>query len=111
MSMHSGDDGEYAVVWPRAPRTAKLTRLAERYDTLRGKTIAQLWDYIFRGDEIFPLLEVELARTADVCSRCVLHFWRPSMKWRETGRLSGSGSGTCSGRPDAGAATAAKSAD
>jgi hypothetical protein len=62
MSMHSGDDGEYAVVWPRAPRTAKLTRLAERYDTLRGKTIAQLWDYIFRGDEIFPLLEVELAR-------------------------------------------------
>jgi hypothetical protein len=45
MSMHNGDDGEYAVVWPRAPRTAKLTRLAERYDTLRGKTNAQLWDY------------------------------------------------------------------
>lgn len=62
MSTQNGERGEYAVVWPRSPRTAKLTRLAERYDTLRGKTIAQLWDYIFRGDEIFPILEEELAR-------------------------------------------------
>jgi hypothetical protein len=62
MSTYNGDSTEYAVVWPRAPRTVKLIRLAERNDSLRGKTIAQLWDYIFRGDEIFPILEAELAR-------------------------------------------------
>jgi UDP:flavonoid glycosyltransferase YjiC (YdhE family) len=63
MSTHNGSGGgEYAVVWPRAPRTAKLTQLAERPESLRGKTIAELWDYIFRGDEIFPIIEDELAR-------------------------------------------------
>ncbi len=62
MSTQNGGSGEYAVVWPRAPRTAKLTQLAGRPESLRGKTIAELWDYIFRGDEIFPILEDELAR-------------------------------------------------
>ncbi|MBV8773383.1 MAG: hypothetical protein JO166_13790 [Deltaproteobacteria bacterium] len=51
---------EYDVVWPRSPRTIKIKPVATRLDTLRGKTIAQLWDYIFRGDEIFPILEKEL---------------------------------------------------
>ena len=53
---------EYEVVWPRSPRTIKINPVAKRLDTLRGKTIAQLWDYIFRGDEIFPILEEELAK-------------------------------------------------
>jgi hypothetical protein len=53
---------EYEVVWPRSPRTVKINPVARRLDTLRGKTIAQLWDYIFRGDEIFPILEEELSK-------------------------------------------------
>jgi hypothetical protein len=53
---------EYEVVWPRSPRTIKINPVAKRLDTLRGKTIAQLWDYIFRGDEIFPILEEELGK-------------------------------------------------
>jgi hypothetical protein len=53
---------EYEVVWPRSPRTIKVNPVAKRLDTLRGKTIAQLWDYIFRGDEIFPILEEELSK-------------------------------------------------
>ena len=41
--------------------------LAPRLDTLTGKRIAFLWDYLFRGDELFPILERELAaRYADV---------------------------------------------
>ncbi len=52
---------EYAVVWPRGPKTAKLVDLAPRLESLEGKRIAILWDYLFRGDEIFPLLEQELA--------------------------------------------------
>ena len=43
--------------------------------------------------------------------RCVSPFSRRSMKWRETGRLSGSGSGPCGGGAMPGAAAAANSAD
>jgi hypothetical protein len=53
---------EYSVVWPRSPRTVKMVPVAKRLESLKGKTIAQLWDYIFRGDEIFPILEEELGR-------------------------------------------------
>jgi hypothetical protein len=35
--------------------------VAPRLDTLAGKTIGQLWDDLFRGDEIFPMLETALA--------------------------------------------------
>ncbi|MBI2876330.1 MAG: hypothetical protein HYY20_05560 [Candidatus Tectomicrobia bacterium] len=50
-------EGQYAVVWPRGKKAVGLQPLARRLDTLEGKTIGQLWDQIFRGDEIFPLLE------------------------------------------------------
>jgi hypothetical protein len=55
----------YDVVWPRSPRTTEPTALAERPGTLDGKTVAFLWDYLFRGDEIFPMLEKELAARFD----------------------------------------------
>src|SRR5512139_4331648 len=51
---------EYAVVWPKGPKTAKLVDLAPRVGSLEGKKVAILWDYLFRGDEIFPLLQEEL---------------------------------------------------
>jgi hypothetical protein len=47
----------YEALWPRSPRQVGVKPLARRLDTLEGKTIAQLWDYVFRGDEVFPLLE------------------------------------------------------
>jgi len=52
----------HEVVWPRGRRTAERLDLAPRLDTLAGKTVAFLWDSVFRGDEIFPMLETELAR-------------------------------------------------
>src|SRR5262249_30835046 len=52
----------HEVVWPRGRRTVVHRDLAPRLDTLAGKTIAFLWDSVFRGDEIFPMLETELAR-------------------------------------------------
>ncbi|MCB1740443.1 MAG: hypothetical protein KDK91_08745 [Gammaproteobacteria bacterium] len=55
------NDGHYRVVWPRSERTVAVTELAPRLDTLAGKTVCQLWDYLFRGDEIFPLLEQALS--------------------------------------------------
>ena len=51
------NDGYYEVFWPRAERQQKRKALAPRLDTLEGKTVAQLWDFVFRGDEIFETLE------------------------------------------------------
>jgi len=54
------NDGYYEALWPRSPRHVQLKRLARRLDTLAGKTIAQLWDFQYRGDEVFEWLEEEL---------------------------------------------------
>lgn len=52
----------YDVVWPRSPRGVQARRNARRLDTINGKRVAFLWDYVFRGDELFPILERELIR-------------------------------------------------
>ena len=63
----AGNSGQYAVVWPRSDRQLQIKPLAKRLDTLNGKTVVQLWDYLFRGDEIFAMLEKDLsARYPDV---------------------------------------------
>ena len=54
--------GEYAVVWPRSATAVALKPLARRLDTLERKTVAFLWDDLFRGDEIWPILKHELSR-------------------------------------------------
>ena len=53
--------GSYDVVWPRSPRGIQTHRLAPRLERLDGKRIAFLWDYLFRGDELFPVRKEELA--------------------------------------------------
>ena len=53
----SNGDGYYEVFWPRGPRQMKAKTLARRLDTLNGKTVAQLWDFIFSGDKVFEALE------------------------------------------------------
>ena len=53
-------DGYYEVYWPRAQRQQKRKALAPRLASLEGKTVAQVWDFLFRGDEIFEMLEVAL---------------------------------------------------
>ena len=56
------NDGYYEAYWPRGARQQKTRALAPRLDTLEGKTVAQLWDYLFKGDEVFALLEEVLKR-------------------------------------------------
>jgi hypothetical protein len=60
--MASSADGQYAVVWPCGERKLKVRPLAKRLDSLKGKKVAQLWDYLFAGDEVFASLEAELAK-------------------------------------------------
>jgi hypothetical protein len=59
--------GNYRVVWPRGRKIEDRAEPAPRLEDLNGKTVAELWDYVFRGEEIFPLIEAELsARFAGV---------------------------------------------
>src|SRR5690242_16439379 len=76
----ASSDGYYEVYWPRAERKQKRKALAPRLPSLEGKTVAQVWDYIFRGDEIFATLEEGLkARYPNI----------KFVSWREFGNTHG----------------------
>lgn len=53
-------DPNYDVVWPKSASGVTKRPIAERITVLEGATVAFLWDYVFRGDEIFPIVEKEL---------------------------------------------------
>jgi len=59
---NANHDGYYEVFWPRAPRQMRTRPLAPRLSSLEGKTVAQLWDFLFRGDQVFELLEEGLKK-------------------------------------------------
>ena len=48
---------QFEVFWPRTPRQTGIKPLAGRLETLNGRTIAQVWDFLFKGDEVFAHLE------------------------------------------------------
>ena len=56
------DPNAYQVVWPRGKRCDSGARLAKRLDTLEGKVVCELWDWIFKGDQMFEVFEKELAK-------------------------------------------------
>jgi hypothetical protein len=46
----------YEVLWPISKRAVKKTNAANRLGNLNGKVIVELWDVIFRGEVIYPLV-------------------------------------------------------
>ena len=46
----------FEVLWPLSRKAVKATAAAPRIPDLNGKTIAELWDVIFRGETIYPLV-------------------------------------------------------
>ena len=50
----------YRVVWPLGRRGVKTGTAAPRLESLEGKTIGELWNYLYGGDQLFPLIEVLL---------------------------------------------------
>ena len=60
MARKSTGETVYDVVWPSGERKQAIRPLAKRLDTLNGKTVAQLWDFLFAGDEVYATLEERL---------------------------------------------------
>ena len=46
----------YDVVWPSSPRGTVRRRAADRLPSLDGARVGFVWDYMFRGEEIFPVI-------------------------------------------------------
>jgi hypothetical protein len=51
----------YAVLSPGGPMGVPVSDPAPRPDSLSGKRVAFLWDSMFRGDEMFPVLQAAIS--------------------------------------------------
>lgn len=52
----------YEVVWPLGRSTWNTRGVNARVGDLNGKVIGELWDYLFRGEEIFPLIRETMTK-------------------------------------------------
>jgi hypothetical protein len=53
----------YEVVWPLGEYVPRpLVQPAPALTDLNGKTIGEMWDGVFRGDQIYPILNEELRK-------------------------------------------------
>ena len=50
----------YSVLSPLGRPTRRQTQQAPGLGDLNGKVIAELWDYLFRGDQMFQILREEI---------------------------------------------------
>ena len=58
---------EFEALWPCGVNAVSAIDPAPRPNDLNGKRIGFLWDNLFRGEEIFPLLEQTITEVfADV---------------------------------------------
>ncbi len=59
--MNTENAGHFDVVWPRGERWVKAMPVAPPPASLNGKRVGLLWDYLFRGDEVFGHLREAIA--------------------------------------------------
>jgi len=50
------NEPRYDVLWPLSRKAVERKDAANRVPDLNGKVVAELWDVIFRGEEIYPLV-------------------------------------------------------
>jgi hypothetical protein len=50
----------FETVWPLGRKAYVDTASQPRVPDLSGKVVGELWDYLFRGEDIFPILREEL---------------------------------------------------
>ena len=53
---------KYETLWPGGAIAVPVFEPAARPANLNGLTVAFVWDYVFRGDDIFPILQEALAK-------------------------------------------------
>ncbi|MEZ5935600.1 MAG: UGSC family (seleno)protein [Alphaproteobacteria bacterium] len=53
---------DYATLWPGGLPAVSTFEAAPRPASLDGLVVAFVWDYVFRGDEIFPILQEALSK-------------------------------------------------
>jgi hypothetical protein len=57
----------FEVVWPLGRVATEAVDLAPALSDLNGKTVCELWDWLFRGDQMYPVINEELrARYPDI---------------------------------------------
>ena len=52
----------YEVVWPLGRSHWDTRGLHARVPDLRGKVIGEVWDHVFRGEAIFPIVREVMSR-------------------------------------------------
>ena len=57
----------YEVVWPLGKSAYEVVDVPDPVSNLNGKTICELWDWVFAGEEIFPKIrEIMTKRYPDI---------------------------------------------
>ncbi|OGA51512.1 MAG: hypothetical protein A3G24_16680 [Betaproteobacteria bacterium RIFCSPLOWO2_12_FULL_62_13] len=52
----TSNEPRYDVLWPSSRKAVKSTAAAPRLPDLNGKVVCELWDILFRGDTIYPIV-------------------------------------------------------
>ena len=52
--MNQTNEAAFEVVWPSSRPAGKQIAQTAPISDLNGKVIAEIWDRVFRGDEMFP---------------------------------------------------------
>ncbi|MGE5523251.1 MAG: hypothetical protein ACM3SS_06020 [Rhodospirillaceae bacterium] len=60
MAGNRGAEPQYDVVWPLGRPAFEERAPNARVRDLNDAVIGELWDYLFRGEEIFPILREQL---------------------------------------------------
>ena len=55
-------EAQYEVVWPLGKSHWDKRDLNPGFTDLNGKTIGEIWDRVFRGEEIFPAIRAALKK-------------------------------------------------
>ena len=58
----SGNEARYDVVWPLGKSHWDTRAITDRIGDLNGKTIGEVWDRVFRGEEIFPAIRAAMQK-------------------------------------------------
>src|SRR5258706_1613035 len=53
-------ENEFEVLWPLGRKAVRARNAAARLPDLAGKTVGELWDYIFRGEVVYPMIREHL---------------------------------------------------